>query len=170
MRTISFIIPSQSTVAFWLGSQLGERGDKKELCNIAYVQKTRTTPFCPLGNPFAERFNRSLIHMLHTLADDYKANWADYVPSLCQAYNATKSYQQDFHPTSLNVWMVPMPLNGCIFRHNIRECAWRKPYYVSWIQDHLWYAYRLVGEASRQQANPSTQGDSSNHLKALVNG
>ena len=39
----------------------------KELCKIANIRKTRTTPFHPMGNPSAERFNRTLIRMLRNL-------------------------------------------------------------------------------------------------------
>ena len=44
----------------------------KELCNIAGVQKSRTTPYHPMGNGLVDRFNQTLLNMLGTLQDSQK--------------------------------------------------------------------------------------------------
>ena len=62
----------------------------QELCKIAGIQKSRTTPYHPMGNGMCERFNRTLLNMLGTLTDAGKANWKDYVAPLVHAYNTTK--------------------------------------------------------------------------------
>jgi len=62
----------------------------QELCKLANVSKTHTTPYHPMGNGMCERFNRTLLHMLGTLSADRKSNWKDYVPAVVHAYNATK--------------------------------------------------------------------------------
>ncbi|XP_060573187.1 uncharacterized protein LOC132731091 [Ruditapes philippinarum] len=81
-----------------LHSDQGRNFESKVIKEQANVRKTGTTPFHTMGNPSAERFNRTLNRMLRTLTDDHKTSWADYVLPLCQAYNATP--ELDSHPTS----------------------------------------------------------------------
>ena len=62
----------------------------KELCSIANIDKSRTTPYHPMGNGMPERFNQMLLNMLGTLEDDQKSDWKTYVSSLVHAYNSTR--------------------------------------------------------------------------------
>ena len=68
----------------------------RQLCGIAGVKKTRTTPYHPMGNGMCERFNRTLIHMLGTLDEDRKKSWKDCVSPLVHAYNSTKHNSNGF--------------------------------------------------------------------------
>ena len=61
----------------------------KELCNIADVQKSRTTPYHPQGNAQVEKFNHTLICMIGTLDPKQKEKWQDWVATLTHAYNCT---------------------------------------------------------------------------------
>ena len=70
----------------------------KELCKLAQTEKTRTTPYHPMGNGSAERFNQTLLKMLGTLDNSQKADWKSYVAPLVQAYNATKSDATGYSP------------------------------------------------------------------------
>ena len=51
----------------------------KELCSLAGVHKSRTTPYHPVGNGMVERFNQTLLKMLGTLEDHQKQDWKSYV-------------------------------------------------------------------------------------------
>nr|XP_061833148.1 protein NYNRIN-like [Nerophis lumbriciformis] len=72
----------------------------KELCEIAGIKKTRTTPYHPRGNP-VERFNRTLLSMLGTLEPKQKKRWKEYVKPLCHAYNCTKNDVTGYTPYEL---------------------------------------------------------------------
>ncbi len=62
----------------------------KDLCDMANIAKTRTTPYHSQGNAQTERFNRTLLDMLGTLEDDKKHAWPSFVGPLVHAYNCTK--------------------------------------------------------------------------------
>ena len=44
----------------------------KELCSIANFDKSRTTPYHPMGNGMSERLNQTLLNMLGTLEEPPK--------------------------------------------------------------------------------------------------
>ena len=69
----------------------------REVCNIAGISKTRTTPYHPAGNP-VERFNRTLIGMLRTLEEDQKKDWRKHLKTVLHAYNAIIHESTGFSP------------------------------------------------------------------------
>lgn len=75
-----------------------ESGLIKELCRIAGVVKSRTTPWHPMGNGCTERFNRTLLMMLRTLKEDKKKEWRKHVPELVHAYNCTRHHTTGLSP------------------------------------------------------------------------
>ena len=70
----------------------------KELCKLCGIQKSRTTPYHPIGNGMTERFNSTLLNMLGCLTQDQKADWKKYVPTVVHAYNATRHESTGFSP------------------------------------------------------------------------
>ena len=61
----------------------------KELCSIANIDKSRTTPYNPMSNRVPERFNQMFPNMLGTLEDDQKSDWKTNVTSFLHACNST---------------------------------------------------------------------------------
>ena len=61
------------------------------LCEVAGVQKLRTTPYHPQTNGQCERFNSTLLNMLGTLTPEQKKDWKTYVPAMVHAYNCTRN-------------------------------------------------------------------------------
>ena len=51
----------------------------RELCKLAGIVKSRTTPYHPQGNGQTERFDRTLLNIRGSLDKDQKSSWPDYV-------------------------------------------------------------------------------------------
>ena len=73
----------------------------RELCTVMGCDKSRTTPYHPMGNGMTERYNRTLLSMLGTLEPHQKADWKSYVAPLVHAYNCTRHESTQFSPYSL---------------------------------------------------------------------
>ncbi|KAK3738639.1 hypothetical protein RRG08_006735 [Elysia crispata] len=70
----------------------------RALCHLLGVEKSRTTPFHPMGNGSCERMNQTLISMLGTLPERRKKDWTSYIGMLVLAYNSTKCDSTGFSP------------------------------------------------------------------------
>ena len=68
------------------------------LCEVAGVQKLRTTPYHPQTNGQCERFNSTLLNMLDTLTSEQKKDWKTYVPAMVHAYNSTRNTARGYSP------------------------------------------------------------------------
>jgi len=53
-----------------------------ELCSIAGINKTRTTPFHPRSDGQTERANRPILQMLRASIDAQPESWPDRLPAL----------------------------------------------------------------------------------------
>ena len=70
----------------------------KELCKIAEIEKSHTTPYHPMGNGRCEKICQTLLQMLGTLEDYQKSDWKAHVPTLVHAYNATFHFSTGYSP------------------------------------------------------------------------
>jgi len=61
----------------------------KELCALAEIHKTWTTPFHPRSDGLTERANRTILQMLRTTTMDHPQDWPCRLPALLSACRAT---------------------------------------------------------------------------------
>ena len=73
----------------------------RRLLDLLGIKKSRTTPYHPQGDPQPERFNRTLLNMLGTLASEQKQQWSKHITAMVHAYNSTVSDATGYSPYRL---------------------------------------------------------------------
>ena len=128
----------------------------KELCKIAGVQKSRTTPYHPMGNGCTERFNRTLLSMLRTLEDNKKRQWKKYVPQLVHAYNCTQHQTTGYSPYYIMFGRQPRLAADVLL--NLKFPERDNGCQTSYVQDlskRLETAYRIAQDAIKKSGAKS---------------
>ena len=72
-----------------------------ELCELLNIYKTRTTPYHPAGNGQVERYNRTIMDLIHSEVKDNPVHWDETLPIACMAYNSTVHTSTGFEPNLL---------------------------------------------------------------------
>ena len=125
----------------------------KDLCRLANIEKSRTTPYHPQRNPQTERFNRTLLDMMGTLEDDKKNAWPDFVAPLVHAYNCTKHASTGYSPHFLMFGKQPrLPVDLALgIGDNAKE---DKSYsaYAADLKARLTHAYDLASREMQKRA------------------
>ncbi|KAM4570191.1 uncharacterized protein PAE49_009394 [Odontesthes bonariensis] len=124
----------------------------KELCDIAGIEKTRTTPYHPRGNP-VERFNRTLLSMLGTLEPEQKQRWKEYVKPLVHAYNCTINEVTGYTPYELMFGRSPRLPVDLAFGLPVRELpSTSHSQYVQNLRSRLEESYQLASRNAAKSA------------------
>ena len=121
----------------------------QQLCHLAGVHKSRTTPYHPMGNGIAECFNSTLLNMLGTLDPDKKMDWKSHIGSLVHAYNCTKHDSTGFSPYYLMFGHHPRIAVDLVLGRESVETHATPDRYISNLRTQLKKAYELAEVNSR---------------------
>ena len=64
------------------------------VCSLLGIHKSRTTAYHPQRDGLVEQFNRTLLSMLATCAQQHPSSWENHLQKVCFAYNSSE------HPTT----------------------------------------------------------------------
>lgn len=119
----------------------------KELCRLAGVKKSRTTPYHPMGNGQVERFNQTLLKMLGTLDAEQKQDWKTYVLPLVQAYNATRHDTTGYSPHYLMFgWHPRLVIDAYLGLEDSHDQIKSRENYAQKLRRRLQFAYKIARE------------------------
>ena len=125
----------------------------KELCKLAGIRKTRTTPYHPMGNGMTERFNHTLCNMLGTLDEHKKTDWKTYVSPMVHAYNATCHESTQISPFFLMFGRHPrLAVDAFLGDHVTNVCDTEVSGYVGKLKKRLDFAYKIASTEAAKQA------------------
>lgn len=92
-----------------------------ELLELSGVNKSRTSPYHPMGNGGTERFNRTLGNMLRSLPLRSKQKWPQMVQTMTFVYNCTIHETTGFAPFYLMFGRVPRLPVDLLFKNVLHD-------------------------------------------------
>ena len=135
-----------------LHDQGGEFENKlfDELKMLSGVKGCHTTPYHPMGNGKAERFNRSLLSMLRTLPESAKSHWKDHLQKVVHAYNSTVCRSTSYSPFYLMYGREPQLSVDRMFGAVSRELKRPWSAYVESWRKNMEEAHKVAARVSRK--------------------
>ena len=131
-----------------------ETNIRKQLCRVTGIEKSRTTPYHPMGNGMVERFNQTLLNMLGTLQENQKSNWKEYLPSLVYSYNTTNNDSTGYSPYFLMFGRHPrLPVDIYLGLEPENQKAGNHSKYAKDLREGISYTFDLVSQESKNQAD-----------------
>ena len=129
----------------------------KELCCLAGVEKSRTTPYHPMGNGMVERFNQTLLNMLGTLDNHKKEDWKSYVAPLVHSYNATKHPSTGYSPYFLMFGRHPRLATDAYLGISSPEenAIVSQDHYATKLKRRLQFVYKVASQEAEKAAERS---------------
>ncbi|KAL8603353.1 hypothetical protein ACOMHN_039716 [Nucella lapillus] len=124
----------------------------KEVCTMAGIAKTRTSPYHPAGNP-VERYNRTLIGMLRTLEEEQKQDWRKSLRSVVHAYNSCIHESTGFSPYYLFFGRHPKLPIDLAFGIELNEGKQSTRHYVKELKHTLQEAYQRAYKQMEKRAD-----------------
>ena len=123
----------------------------KELCSIANIEKSRTTPYHPMGNGMPERFNQTLPTMLGTLEDPQEIRLEIVCPALVHAYNSTRHENTGYSPHFLMFGRHPRLAVDAFSGIKPESASQDQTKYAVDLRKRLDFAYRCATKEARRQ-------------------
>ena len=80
----------------------------RELCKRLKIRHTFTSAYHPQANGLVERFNRTLTSMLGKFANEFHADWDEYVSDVLFAYRTTRHSTTKYSPFYLTYGRKPI--------------------------------------------------------------
>ncbi|KAK7903917.1 hypothetical protein WMY93_016524 [Mugilogobius chulae] len=125
----------------------------KELCEVAGIRKSRTTPYHPRGNP-VERFNRTLLAMLGTLEPKQKTRWKEHVKPLVHAYNCTRNEVTGYTPYELMFGRTPRLPVDLAFNLPVRETQHKNHMqYIKALKSRMEESFKIASKNAAKSAD-----------------
>lgn len=121
-----------------------------ELCQLTGIDKSRTTPYHPMGNGQCERFNRTLFDMLGTLNNKEKANWRKFVGPIVHSYNCTRHETTNQSPFFLMFGREPRLPIDLAFGVDTNQQSQSVSDYGRSLRERLREAYRIASEHTQK--------------------